>query len=84
VEAIFHDQLQYLFAVIPRLLVDFTHPKFTVRNIGENIRRSKQQEITAMNAKLLIEAVCEQPEPATCIQRLIGSAHGFLALQSAL
>jgi hypothetical protein len=45
---------------------------------------SGNQNITTTNAKLFIEAICDQPEPATCIQRLIGSAHAFLALQSAL
>jgi hypothetical protein len=45
---------------------------------------SGEQEITTTNAKLFIEALCSQPEPATCIQRLIGTVNGFPALQSAL
>jgi hypothetical protein len=45
---------------------------------------SNNQGITAANARLFIEAICDQSEPATCIQRLIGSAHGLPALQLAL
>lgn len=45
---------------------------------------SGKQDITKTNAKQFIEAIFDQPEPAICIQRLIGSAPGFLALQSAL
>lgn len=45
---------------------------------------SGEQGITTGNAKLFIEAICSQPEPATCIQRLISTAKGFPALQSAL
>jgi hypothetical protein len=43
------------------------------------------QPITAVaNAKLFLEAICDLPEPATCIQRLIGSPHGMPSLQSAV
>jgi hypothetical protein len=45
---------------------------------------SGNQAITITNARLFIEAICDQPDPGTCIQRLVGSAHGFPALQSAV
>ena len=45
---------------------------------------SGKQDITKTNAKQFIEAISDHSEPAICIQRLIGSPHGFLALQSAL
>ena len=45
---------------------------------------SGKHDITKTNAKQFIEAIYNQPEPAICIQRLIGSTPGFLALQSAL
>ena len=40
--------------------------------------------VTVSNARLFIEAICDQPDPGTCIQRLVGGAHGFPALQSAV
>jgi hypothetical protein len=43
-----------------------------------------QEVTTAANAKLLIEAICQQSDPAVCIQRVVSSTQGFLALQSAL
>jgi hypothetical protein len=42
------------------------------------------QAITTANAKLFLEAICDQPEPATCIQRLIGNTPGLPSLQLAL
>src|SRR5438045_2734366 len=41
-----------------------------------------KDEITAKNARLFLEAIYNQPEPAICIQRLAGSPHGYPALQS--
>jgi hypothetical protein len=43
-----------------------------------------KQDITATNAKLFLEAICEQPDPATCIQRLLATLIGLPALQSSL
>lgn len=45
---------------------------------------SGNQDITKSNAKQFIEAICDHPEPATCTQRLVGSAHGLPALKLAL
>ena len=45
---------------------------------------SGKQDITRTNANQFIEAIYDHSEPAICIQRLIGSVPGFLALQSAL
>ncbi|KAL2044224.1 hypothetical protein N7G274_002929 [Stereocaulon virgatum] len=36
------------------------------------------------NAKLFIEAICDQPDPVKCVERLISSPKGLSALQSAL
>lgn len=45
---------------------------------------SGKQDITLTNARLFIEAICDQPDPGTCIQKLVGSANGFPALRSAV
>jgi len=45
---------------------------------GEQALRSLQ------NAKLFTEAVCDQPDPVKCVERLISSPKGLSALQSAL
>src|SRR6266536_3589944 len=45
---------------------------------------SGKQGITDANTSLFLEAICDQSDPATCIERLISSGHGLLALQSAL
>jgi hypothetical protein len=45
---------------------------------------SGREGVTASNARQFLEAICDQPEPSICIQRLVGSAHGYPALQSAL
>ncbi|KAH7014058.1 P-loop containing nucleoside triphosphate hydrolase protein [Macrophomina phaseolina] len=43
-----------------------------------------EENITVNNARLFLEAICDQPEPAICIQRLAGSLQGCSALQSSL
>ena len=45
---------------------------------------SGSQAITPGNARLFLEAICDQPDPQGSILRLIASEHGFPALQSAL
>ncbi|KAI9769554.1 MAG: hypothetical protein M1840_004032 [Geoglossum simile] len=45
---------------------------------------SGREDVTANNAKQFLEAICDQPEPSICIQRLASSAHGYPALHSAL
>ena len=45
---------------------------------------SGSQGITPGNARLFLEAICDQPDPQGSILRLIASEHGFPALQSAL
>lgn len=42
------------------------------------------ENITNRNAKLFLEAISDQPQPTTCIQRIATSSHGFPALQSSL
>ncbi|KAH6665208.1 hypothetical protein B0J14DRAFT_681124 [Halenospora varia] len=54
-----------------------------LRNLFANVLSGKQG-ITDANTSLFLEAICDQSDPATCIQRLVSSGHGFLALQSAL
>jgi hypothetical protein len=54
-----------------------------LRNLFAKVLSGKQG-ITDANTSLFLEAICDQSDPATCIQRLINSGHGFLALQSAL
>lgn len=54
-----------------------------LRNLFANVLSGKQG-ITDANTSLFLEAICDQSDPATCIQRLVSSSHGFLALQSAL
>jgi len=43
-----------------------------------------KENIMSSNSKQFLEAICDQPEPAICIQRLVGSCHGCPALQSSL
>ena len=45
---------------------------------GEQALRSFQ------NVKLFTEAICDQPDPVKCVERLISSPKGLSALQSAL
>jgi len=43
---------------------------------------SGKDTITEGNARLFLEAIADQPDHTICIQRLVGSSHGFKALQS--
>ena len=45
---------------------------------------SGKEGITSTNATLFLEAVCDQDNRSLCVQRLVGSSHGFTSLQSAL
>jgi hypothetical protein len=45
---------------------------------------SGKESIVPTNAKLFLEAICDQDNRALCIQKLVGSPHGYGALQSAL
>ena len=55
-----------------------------LRNFFVKVLSGKQDIITVTNAKLFIEAICDQSDPATCIQRIVATAHGFPALGSAV
>ena len=39
---------------------------------------------TLQNGVLFIEALCDQPDPPTCIERLISSPHGLSSLQASM
>src|SRR5882724_4050071 len=43
-----------------------------------------KETIVSRNAQLFLEAISDQPEPTTCIQRIVASPHGLLALQTSL
>ena len=45
---------------------------------------SGKESITNTNAARFLEALCDQENRTLCIQRLVGSLHGYPALQSAL
>ena len=45
---------------------------------------SGKESITSNNAALFLEALCDQENRAVCLQRIVGSLHGYPALQSAL
>ena len=45
---------------------------------------SGKQNITGANARLFIEAICDQPDAAACIQKIVATVHGFPALGSAI
>jgi hypothetical protein len=45
---------------------------------------SGKETISVSNGMLFLEAICDQAEPALCIQRLVGSPYGYRALQSSL
>jgi hypothetical protein len=55
-----------------------------LRNFFAKVLAGKQDVMAVSNAKLFLEAICDQPDPATCIQLLVGSSHGFPFLQSAV
>ncbi|KAH8812154.1 P-loop containing nucleoside triphosphate hydrolase protein [Xylogone sp. PMI_703] len=54
-----------------------------LRNLFTGILSGKQS-ITTTNASLFLEAICDQTDPTTCVQRLISSAGGLHALKLAL
>jgi hypothetical protein len=54
-----------------------------LRSFFAKVLAGKQDITTVSNARLFLEAICDQPDPATCIQRLIGSAHGLPSIHSA-
>lgn len=54
-----------------------------LRNFFAKVLAGKQDITAVTNAGLFLEAICDQPDPATCIQRLVGSAHGLPSFQSA-
>lgn len=49
----------------------------SVMNGGQPLKTSKQ-------AELFIEALCDQPDPPTCIEKVISSSAGLPAVQSSL
>ena len=49
-----------------------------------SILRGDQPLKTAKDAELFIEALCDQPDPPTCIERIISSPAGLSSIQSSL
>jgi hypothetical protein len=45
---------------------------------------SGRQEIVPANAKLFIEAICQQSDSAVCVEKLVASTQGLPSLQAAL
>ena len=45
---------------------------------------SGKQQLTDTTVGLFLEAICDQPDPATCVQRLLSSEHGLRSLRTAL
>lgn len=54
-----------------------------LRNFFARVLAGKQDIMTVSNAKLFLEAICDQPDPVTCIQRLVGNVYRS-PLQSAV
>jgi hypothetical protein len=55
-----------------------------LRSFFGRVLGGEQALTNFQNAKLFIEAICEQPDPVKCAERLISSPKGLPALQSAL
>ena len=55
-----------------------------LRSLFHKVIHGEQILRNSANAKLFIEAVCDQPDPVQCIQKLSSSIKGLSALQSAL
>ena len=55
-----------------------------LRNFFSKVLAGNQELTSFQNAKLFIEAVCDQADPVKCVEKLISSPKGLLALQSAL
>lgn len=55
-----------------------------LRNFFAQVLVGKQAISSITNAKLFLEAICDQPDPAICLQRLFGSNHGVPSIQSAV
>ena len=55
-----------------------------LRGLFHKIIHGEQMLKNAANAKLFIEAICDQPDPVQCVQKLSSSSKGLSALQSAL
>ncbi|KAJ2983613.1 hypothetical protein NUW58_g6220 [Xylaria curta] len=60
-----------------------TSRSIRLRKTLTNVLNGKQ-EINSNNAKLFLEAVCDQDNKSICVQKLQGSEQGRLAFQSAL
>jgi AAA domain len=60
-----------------------TNRSARLRNLLAKVLRG-DESITNRTAKLFLEAISDQQQPTTCIQRIAASAHGFSALQSSL
>lgn len=55
-----------------------------LRSLFYKVSSGEQLLANSQTAKLFIEAISNQTDPVQCIQKLIGSPSGLLALQSAL
>ncbi|KAK2747019.1 hypothetical protein FQN55_005288 [Onygenales sp. PD_40] len=55
-----------------------------LRMAFRNTVEGKRPIDTAQSARVFVEAVYSQPDPATCMSKLISSPHGLSSLQSAL
>lgn len=55
-----------------------------LRSLFSRVLAGEQTLTSFPNVKLFIEAICDQPDPVKCVERLISSPKGLPALQSAL
>ena len=55
-----------------------------LRDLFRKVVVGQQMLTSFQNAKLFIEAICDQPNPVKCAERLISSPKGLPALNLAL
>lgn len=55
-----------------------------LRKLFVQVLSGEEKIETANNAKLFLEAITNDPDPASCLQKIMSSAWGFPALQAAL
>lgn len=58
--------------------------KAKLRKLFHGVSSGEQDLNNSKTAKLFIEAICDQPDPVQCVQKLISTPKGLPALQSAL
>lgn len=50
----------------------------------DSVVRGAQPLKTVQNGKLFIEALCVQPDPPTCVDKIVSSTAGMSAIQTAM